>query len=557
MAARLMSTRVARRIAGVALLLAIGGLPSRACAQGSSADILSDAAADDLVQLLDAGLVPLTVVGQAPYARMTLAKAALSADSMLTRESALGGARRRALRDACDRLLRRFAEEVGALRGNDTAATALHLFGETLLDGGYTDAVPRAIRENGVGSVEADVNPLARQLPGRRIATGGHLAIESESWVRIGSRLTLSARPRVSAHDASRAAGARSAELLTASARFATSRAAVTVGREYTDWSIAPGGGLFFSAESPALDLVRVSTEAPFRFPSVLGRLGPTSATVQVASLGASVSHSHSLLVAYKVSVHPASTLQVGGSFANHFGGDGAVNPRIVRRLVDLLPFLDLLQHHADSTDFDSDKLLGLDARLRLPALGGTTLYGEMALEDFDVHRMRSILTEDAAYILGARIPAFLRPSLTASLSYHVTGIRFYEHHALLNGIAASRVVLGDPLGRDAGGFRGGVEWQPSTALSVYADAAYESRGNSTYIGEYTSPGAQDLVFRVVTAQPPEIRRRVSGRLVRHDVLAGGTLSVRAGAERITGPALPGSTRATHGVLDVTLTLLR
>ena len=407
-----------------------------------------------------------------------------------------------------------------------------------------------------MGSIEADIDPLLDDRGGRRLVTGGNAAFESEHWLALGSHLALEARPRLWLRSGPAHPAAASVDLLTANARLTAGNVALTVGRDYTDWSNAPGGGLFFSRNAPGLDMVRVASEEPFHLPSLLRLLGPTRATLQVADLGASESHSHSLLVAYTATVQPTPTLEVGATFANHFGGAGAANPDAARRFIDLIPFLDIFRHHADSTDFDSDKLLGMNARLRLPRMANATLFSELALEDFDVHRLRSVFTEDAAYVAGVMLPQVALPGLSAQLAYHVTGIRFYEHHLLLNGYTASRAILGDDLGRDASGWYGTLAWEHGSGTSLRANAAYESRGSTQYVGQYTQAGQQALVFSVVTPGAPELRRRVVAELLHRPRDGRVTLRLAGGVERTTGAPV-GAAQGTHGLGEASLSLYR
>jgi hypothetical protein len=87
--------------------------------------------------------------------------------------------------------------------------------------------------------------------------------------------------------------------------------------------------GLFLAREAPALYLISASGDRPFMLPGPLSFLGPTQATFALANLGPSRDHSHSKLLVYRVSTRPAGALELGGTFMNHFGGEGAQSARI------------------------------------------------------------------------------------------------------------------------------------------------------------------------------------------------------------------------------------
>lgn len=542
------------RRAVVALALS-SSLAVRALAQGSPTVAPGDPAYADARRLLDHGLAPGIAVSQLPWSRRTFTRIHRAACPQLGSGEVPSGAP--SIVNACHRLRWRFADAVGPPGPEAAPAWMVQPLAELRAGALYTDAPARGLEGNGLGTTEADLRPLTALREGRRYATGTNATLESAHWARFGSHLTLEARPRLWLA-APRGGDADAAlELRTASARLVAANVAITLGREHTDWGNAPGGGLFFSANGPPLDMIRVATEEPFRLPSVLGRLGPTSATVQLANVGPSASHSHSRLAAYKVSIQPATTVELGATFANHFGGAGSIDPGLGRRIVDLLPFVDVFRRHNDSTEFDSDKKLGIDARARVPRLGNATLFAELALEDFDVHRLRSVLTEDAAWILGVRLPSLGAPSLSAQFSYHATGIRFYEHHLMQNGYASRRFLLGDPLGRDASGWYGAVAWESPGGLTLRALSAYESRGNSEFIGGYTQPGLKGLVFRVVTPRPAELRRRLVVDATQRSRDGRRSVSLGAGVERVSGPPLAPLGGRTGALLEAGLSVFR
>ncbi|CAN5350532.1 hypothetical protein BH09GEM1_BH09GEM1_04630 [soil metagenome] len=481
--------------------------------------------------LVDRGIISGVIIGQRPYSMETFGRFARQAKSVMDTLQANGE-----LATIERAEYARLAQRLGWLRPDTNESVAQRRFSggvRTLrLDGLVTDAPTRDFRENGLGSVEADLNTLTDRQYGRPMRTGGNLAAEADLWFGLPGQIGLQLRPRVWAHDSrTRGQGGAAGELLAANARVAHWGVALTAGREYTEWSIGEGAGLFFGTNAPALNMVRIANDAPFALPSILRVLGPTAATLQLADLGPSVKNSHSRLVSYKVSVRPSDVVEIGASFENHFGGAGAKNPAFVDRLIDLAPFVDIFRHHPDSANFDSDKLLGLDARLTVRRWGGATIFGELALEDFDPLRLRSIFSEDAAYATGLQFPSFLTPALSARFGYRVTGLRFYEHHLLTNGIASRRFILGDDLGRDAAGQYASISWRNTKSLRLSADAAYELRRNNRYEGIYVNPDQTGFVFRLLSQVPDERRSRLE-LIAEWGSMRTTTVKLRTGLER-------------------------
>lgn len=552
------------RSAALVTLLVLGVFAARSvAAQGSVTVRADDPMYLDADRLIDAGLVDTVIVGQRPYSRMGLARIARQVQRrMADMDKRHEHASIQAVH-AEARLLRALARELLTADSVDARAempaVGMAWLHSVRVEALVTDAPTRAVPTNGLGTSEADLNTFTDYRQGLRFVSGGNVAVETAHSAVFPFGLSVQARPRLWIHD-ERGGGvgvARGAtlDLPSASARLVKGNVALTVGREYTVWPQAEGAAQFFSENAPALDMIRIGSDAPFALPSLLHWLGPVAGTIQVADLGTSVNDSHSRLVAYKLSAAPMSGLELGARYENHFGGSGARPASATDRIIDLVPFLDVFRHHVDSTDIESDKLLGLDARLRLRNAGNVTLFGEFSLEDFDLHRLRSIFTEDAAYSTGVIIPSLIVPSLSARLLYHTLGLRFYQHHLLTNGIAAHRLLLGDDLGRDAQGYAALLRWQGGGNLSLSGDMAYEERRNDDYSGSYTNPGRQGLVFTRVSTQPREQRTRgVAGvRWVSSDghVL----IEARGGAERTTNFNFRIGMPSTHGVGSIAATL--
>jgi hypothetical protein len=540
------AARVRPSVVGLALL---AGLARGAGGQGTATVPPDDPAYRAIDRLVDRGLVTHIIIGQKPYSRALMAMAAREAAARLDSADVEDPASRQIDRVAVQAIL----EVVDGRPGDpgpprERRVSISSLVRVLRLDALLTDAPTRGVPANGLGSVEADLNTFTDNQFGVRRASGMNVSAQSDHWLEA-PHFALQARPRLWFRNSRDDAGWRaSTELLALSGRAVQDNVALTVGREYTLWSPDERGGLFFGPNAPALDMIRLANDAPFALPGIFRGLGVAAATVQVADLGASVNNSHSLLVSYKVTVKPASALEVGATFVNHFGGSGAKGAAAIDRFVDLVPLLDVFRHHADSTDVNSDKLLGIEGRWRISRLAGVTLFGEMALEDFDRHRLYSIFHEDAAYSLGLVVPQLVVPALSARLGVHSTGIRFYEHHLITNGIAARRFLLGDELGHQARGASALVRWESVTGAQVTANLDVEERRNDFFDGSYVNPDQTGLVFRTVLTLPAETRARaVVGASwftrERHVVVR-----LSGGVERIANFAFAQSAATYHGV---------
>ena len=521
-------------------------------AQGTPTVALGDPLYRDLDVLIEAGWVRRVIVGQRPYSRAAVGRMTAEGATRVDSARAAGAQILRTVDVALDHLSARLHRVPRPeSQGRDGAAVAL--LQSLTVDALLTDEPSRTVPSNGLGTVEADLNTLTDHAGGRRFGAGWNPAIETEHWLELRKGVSFQVQPRLSALLSSREgrSGIRG-DLLSGSARAVVRNVAFTLGREYTLWSQTDGAGLMFSDNPPALDMIRVASDAPFELPWIFSRLGPVAGTLQLATLGPSVASSGSLLVSYKVSVKPWEAAEIGGSFHNHFGGVGAPPTSLGSRLLDLSPFLDVFRRHADSTDLASDKLLGADGRWRLQALGNLTLVGEIALEDFDPKRLRSIFTEDAAYTAGIILPQG-PGGVSARVAFHSVGIRFYEHHLLTNGIASRRFTLGDDLGHDASGWFGSLAWQGAGASTIRLDGAREVRHNDPFGGGYTLPGQLGLVFVRLGTVPAESRSRILVNLLNLAPPGGVAMDVSVGVERIVNFGFVETSPELHGLGRVTL----
>lgn len=517
------------------------GATSVAHSQGPALVPPGDLAYSDLDRLDALGLLDSLIVGQRPYSRREIARLARAADARLSAAPADGDERRRRARDIVARLVARFAPAGAGLPARDFAAG---LADAGSLSINATSAERRALVGEG-RATEATIDPLAERRLGRPALRGQSGDLEIEQRFEPTSWLAFAARERVELrHPADASASATDGEMLRGSVRARYANLALTVGREQLAWAQHVGDGLFIASDAPALDQVSLASDAPFSLPGLLRALGPTHATLVVANLGPSNVRAYSTLLAYKVSLRPASTVEIGGTFMDHFGGVGSPGAGALDRLVDFLPFVDVFRRHnyKDTTrtlDVESDKLLGVDGRVRLPALGGLIVAGELLADDIDVHRLRSMLTWDGSQTVRLVLPALVTSALSLELNAKHTGIRTYTHGQLSNGITTRGRLIGDELGPDAKQFGASLSWMPD-ASRTFALTGYSSIYSKVDYAPTDATGV--LQLPKARTYPNELRDALVASIVvrRGELLS---LRARAGAERARNYAFGGGRR--------------
>jgi len=522
--------------------------------QGTALVAPSEPVYRDIDRLAQLGALDSVILAQRPYSRRELARITAAAKDRLSRQPA---AAERVTEAAAivHRLEERFRVDSAASR----SVPRLVLLDGALVSAVSTDAVRRRFAGTFPERLEATIDPLAlpRRLghPAVRGETGSlELAQRAEltSWLAVHARERLElARPRPQG-------GAQShAELLLGGARARLGNLALSLGREQLAWASTDEEGLFLAADAPALDQISLSADRPFLLPGFLRALGPTQGTLVLADLGESIVRSHSRLLAYKVSIRPRSSLEVGATFMNHFGGAGSPSASLGNRLIDFLPFVDIFRSHnyTDSSrtlDVESDKLLGVNGRLRLSRLGGLTLATELLIDDFDVHRIPTLFGWDGSQTFTATVPSIGGSAFSFGVEAAHTGVRTYTHGPLSNGITTHGLLLGDDLGPDAKGFGATLTWHADRGARVSLNGRTELYSRSDYI--ITDEPTRFTLHRVGSVTN-ELRDRAVAA-VEWPFDGGLALLARAGAERIRNADFGDGRRHSYG-LDVALRLDR
>jgi hypothetical protein len=511
-----------------------------ALAQGTTLVPPTDLAYADIDRLSELGVLDSVIIGQRPYSRREIGRIVRMARNRLDRADLASG-RGAISEDAAmqasgilQRLGTRFEESDDRVYEGPILA---------LVDGlalGFvsTDAIRRRFPAAYSSATEATIDPLALRRLGMPAERGQTTSLElsqrfeATSWLAFHARERLEYRaPRDSTVPKTQG------ELTLAAMRARFGNVALSIGREEFAWSQGEGDGLFLASDAPALDQISLAGDHPFALPGFLRALGPTQATIIFADLGASVVRSHSKLLAYKVSVAPTSTLELGATFMNHFGGTGARQSNVGNRIIDFLPFVDIFRTHdytdtTRSADVESDKLAGFDGRLRIDRLGGLLLTGEVLIDDFDVHRIPALLTGYGSSTLGIVIPQIGSPDWSLKLSAKHMGVLTYTHFPLQDGITTRGRLLGDELGPDAKSFGAELRWMPAPSFRLRLAATSAQYSNAEYVAFYADSALTQYEVQKISSTPNELRDRLIATLELQSE-AGLALVLRGGGERI------------------------
>ena len=383
---------------------------------------------------------------------------------------------------------------------------------------------------NGLGEIDAVSNPFAAGRHGWP-AVQGTIATVAPTFV-AGTGAWLAAGLQLQSSLTSVREGGWTAERLINRAylRGVYRNIALQVGADEFRWGQSPIGALFISGNAPPLPGITLATDTAVTLPWLLRYAGPFRMTAMLADLGGTQDPPHAKLAGWQATIHPWSRFELGVAVLTHTGGNGGPPATFVERLIDLFPVIDALApQHADLQI--SNKVAGGNLRLRFPELSGLDLYYELQIDDFDGRRLRSSLTDDAAHLLGLRLPLLVGDEqLVWRAEWHRTSLRLYEHAQFRSGLTYRSRLIGNPLGPHAAAGYLGVTWRWSPLNSVGLSVADERRDPAQYV--VVVSGERDRGFQFVrTTDDPDFRRRRAAATLEH-ALPAGALRLMVGYNR-------------------------
>lgn len=425
---------------------------------------------------------------------------------------------------------------------------------EVRLDLTRLSSPARVTPEDETGIVDADINPLVAYSGGRQYVDGTTVGFETVHTATIGRFAALSIQPRLSL-SATAGGGTRSTLTLQSGAVTAMFRDfSIEVGRDQVTFGQAQTSGILLSQNAPALDMVRIWNDRPWRVPLFSRVFRDLRGTLLIADLGGSRQiHPHSKLIGYHLATLPHPRFELGVQVVDVMGGNGGQPATLGDRILDAIPIIDAFR---TSSDFQfSNKLAGIDLRWRMPEWRGFELYVEGAADDFDGRDFWRGFAEEAGYLGGVSFSCLVACGRwTARAEYHQTGIRYYTH---TNYPLASRgFILGDPLGPRGNSGHLIADGDLGARGRIAVEGVFEVRSGNSYRATTTGPNDEGFHFELVTRRPAEKRTRLIASWL-GDETSRLTPRITAGIERVHNFGFVGGADRTNALIQVGLTARR
>jgi capsule assembly protein Wzi len=517
----------------VLVLLAVAG-PLEA--QTTSYVPVQDWAYHELDALASLGLVPGMMAGERPYSVLAVSRFVAEARRLASQVSVPARAM-----EAMERLEARFGPP--AVTAGATPAQARVRSVRLLVS--TADAPDRDLRP-GRGGVRIDgtLNPLLERNGGR--------VLESDGWTSAGEvtvdvtsgMFAAAVTPRLVGYGRGGGPGETDLTMFDGYARARFGSLSVAVGRNHVVQGHGRGGGPMLSDNARGLDMVRVSNEYPVRLPGFLSGLGLWQTSALLADMGDDRDVPGSKLTLLRVGYRPGRLVEFGVSYLNHQGGQGAPEATLGERFSDV--FLFWLPFGSGEELQISDKVVEGDVLFTIPALR-TQLYLNV-LTTFvrdGITGASGGLWEDAIWSAGAKVSG-LGPGGRSDVwaEWRHAGAEPHTHWQFSSGLTLDGRVIGDPLGPNASGVQGGVDWN-STPLRISVWGAWERYSGDIFkLSEME--GRDDKGWVVKSENPDEIRTRIMGDFVHRAGVSGLETSVRLGYEHVTRFDFDGPDRSNY-----------
>ncbi len=450
----------------------------------------------DLEKLIGQGLVDKVIWGQRPFSRQEIARITAQAirhRSRLMASDKLSEKEKEKLQERLnyvdvilERLKKDYHEELiqeGALEGNKPFYS-LHPLEKVITDINLTNSPPEQLPvSNGIGNINAVINPLVDYTQGRHIVDGSTLSLETTHWFRVSNHFALYAQPRFQlgiGHDGFGDDNQAFVENLYG--KFYVKNLEIQIGRDNLFWGQGQDAGILLSNNPRGLDMAKISNDEPFFFPWVFRYMGANKFSFFYADLGPEQYFKNSYLVGYKWSLQPISFLELGVSLMTMAGGQGSPPASFGERVKDVFPIIGG-SGRGDGQEI-SNHIATIDWRLRVPPVRNFEFYGEFGWDDdWDPFtRTKQLFVEDGAWVVGLYFPRLTNSgNLDFRGEYQRTGKRFYEHGQFLGGWTLNQFILGNNLGPNAQGVYGTLNWDVSPNHLFKFLFAYEDRSADQY----------------------------------------------------------------------------
>lgn len=272
----------------------------------------------------------------------------------------------------------------------------------------------------------------------------------------------------------------------------------LSAGRQSLWWGQGHHGSLILTNNAKPLDMVRLTNPAPVLLPWFLHRLGPFRFDLFVSRLEDERIVPEPWFGGLRLNFKPFPWLELGAARTVMFGGEG-------RPDVGLDDFLTIIGGENLTGEEDtSNSVAALDLRIRLSALGGAELYGEMGGEDeYELFGFIPFIS-NKAWLAGIHLPV-VEPTRRLSLRLEYAALDhvdrnspiWYRHGIYQSGYTYEEKILGHHVGGGGVDYFAEVRAILPGAVTLGLSFDHEKRGVDQIVEEKHYQPAVELEWRL------------------------------------------------------------
>ena len=458
----------------------------------------------DIDKLVAAGLVEDAIYGQRPWSRGEIAR--LITEAMKKEEVGgpiapdYGEIGLQIYTDGIlERLKKDYREELvdrGSLEG-EKRSVRIHPLEQVQMDETFLDSPSRAVpANNGLGMVDAQINPLVAYREGRHYVDGNTLGLETTHSAKISPYFSLYARPRFEMLTPNTVNTDVRPLIQNAYGKFAFHNLEFEVGRDSLVWGQGEHGGLILSDNARPLDMIKVGNQSPFILPWIFKHLGPNSFQMFFADMGPEREFPYAILSGYKWSLKPTHFLELGFNHTLLMGGDGAPS---IKWFDPISEFFFVRRGGLRGTGAQvADHRLGFDWRLRIPPFRNAEWYFETLWDDIGRETFIVNITQQMAFVSGLYFPRLADDGSTdLRIQYSHLPPLLYHHGTWNSGYSLNQHLLGDESGPDSDVFQLKIVHNLGEQYRLGFESGYANRDSDIYTQTTSSQGGPDRVVKV------------------------------------------------------------
>ncbi len=488
-------------------LILITALPSSlsASAYSTSNVPVDDSVYRDLDKLIAFGLIKDAIYGQRPWSRKEIARMILEAEKNSEDRGLLTPDDREISKViAIDDLLRRLKSDYREELSDSPKTLRIYPLESVRFDYTFLDSPSRAVpQQNGLGEIEARINPLVAYREGRHYVDGNTLGLETAHVAQLTKYASLYVRPRLEVLVPNTGSNKINAAFQQLYGKFAYKNFEIQAGRDSLVWGQGEFGGLLFSNNARPLDMIKLGNSSPFFLPWIFRHLGLNAIQVFFADLGPERILPRAILSGFKWTLKPFSFLEMGLNHAITMGGRGADDPSVAEAIGEFTGVFSAFTKNKQQTA-DTNRLFSLDARLTLPFVRNAVVYGEIGFEDMN-KELKVLFEDNAAYAFGLYFPTLTNEGdLDLRFEYqHIPG-GVYRHGRYLSGHVLNGRILGSELGPDGDSIAAKINYDINPSSRWTTLLSYERR-DSDHFGALLS--GSELIDIIQTQNNPAEHR--------------------------------------------------